>query len=84
MTRNLALDLKPIRVNLVSPGLVNTDFWKDMTSKDRDDMFKFISGKVPTGRVGRPEDVAEAYLWLMKDSNATGVIASSDAGAKLV
>ncbi|PVH86283.1 NAD(P)-binding protein [Cadophora sp. DSE1049] len=55
MTRNLALDLRPVRVNCVL-----------------------------TGRVGRPEDVAEAYLWLMKDSNVTGFVASSNAGSTLV
>lgn len=53
MTRNLALDLKPIRVNLVSPGAVDTELWKDFTQEQKKGFFKSISEKVPTGRVGK-------------------------------
>ena len=55
MTRNLALDLKPIRVNLVSPGAVDTELWGGMKSEDKEKMFTNIAGKVPTGKVGRRE-----------------------------
>jgi NAD(P)-dependent dehydrogenase (short-subunit alcohol dehydrogenase family) len=84
MTRNLALELKPIRVNLVSPGGLETDLWKDMPSKDREAMYKQWAERNPTGHVGTAEEVAEAYLWLMKDSNVTGRIAASDSGSLLV
>ena len=53
MTRNLALDLKPIRVNLVSPGAVDTELWKDFTEEQKQQFFKNISEKVPTGRIGK-------------------------------
>ncbi|TVY87895.1 Short-chain dehydrogenase/reductase, partial [Lachnellula willkommii] len=78
LTRNLALDLKPIRVNLVSPGAVDTELWKDFSEEEKRGFFKEIAAKVPTGHVAKPEEVAESYLWLMKDSNATGVIADSN------
>ncbi|KAH6705148.1 hypothetical protein BKA61DRAFT_493110 [Leptodontidium sp. MPI-SDFR-AT-0119] len=84
MTRNLALDLKPIRVNLVSPGAIDTELWRDFSEEQKQGMFKNIGKKVLTGHVGRPEEIAEAYLWLMKDSNVTGFVASSDAGSTLV
>jgi len=84
MTRNLALDLKPVRVNLVSPGAIQTELWDTFGEKERSAMFKGIAEKVPTGHVGKPEEVAEAYLWLMKDSNVTGFVACSDSGSKLV
>jgi len=84
MTRNLALDLKPIRVNLISPGGLDTELWKDMGEKEKREMFKAWEEKFPTGHVGRPEEVAEAYLWLLKDSNVTGRVAASDSGAMLV
>lgn len=84
MTKNLAIDLKPIRVNLVSPGFVDTELWKDMSTGEKEEMMKGIADKVPTGKVAKPEDVAEAYLWLMKDSNVTGFVASSDSGSRLV
>lgn len=78
------MDLKPVRVNLVSPGPVDTELWKGMGDGAKKNMFKEIEGRVPTGHVGRPEEVAEAYLWLMKDSNVTGFVACSDSGTKLV
>jgi len=84
MTRNLALDLRPVRVNCVSPGAVDTELWKGMGEDEKKMMFERIGGNVLTGRVGRPEDVAETYLWLMKDSNVTGFVASSNAGSTLV
>ncbi|KFY16051.1 hypothetical protein V491_05451 [Pseudogymnoascus sp. VKM F-3775] len=82
MTRNLALDLKPIRVNLVSPGVIDTEIWAHMSAEQKGKMFKWVSSTVPTGKVGMPEDVAEAYLWLMKDSNVTGIVAYSDSGTR--
>ncbi|CZR69568.1 related to enoyl-[acyl-carrier-protein] reductase 1 [Phialocephala subalpina] len=84
MTRNLAMNLKPIRVNLVSPRAVDTELWKWMSTEQKEAFFKQIAEKVVTGRVRRPEDVAEAYLWLMKDSNVTGFVAATDSGSKLV
>lgn len=52
MTRNLALDLKPIRVNLVSLGIIDTEIWAQMSAEQKGKMFKGISAKVPTGKVG--------------------------------
>lgn len=52
MTRNLALDLKPIRVNLVSPGVIDTEIWAHMSAEQKGKMFKWISSTVPTGKVG--------------------------------
>lgn len=84
MTRNLALDLKPIRVNLVSPGAVDTELWKDMSKEQKEGMFKGIEKSVLTGRVGQPEDVAEQYLCLLRDWNVTGSVVHSDSGHALV
>ncbi|KAK0310153.1 hypothetical protein LTR82_014976 [Friedmanniomyces endolithicus] len=84
MARGLALDLKPIRVNVVSPGAVDTELWRGMTEKAKGEMFKAIGEKVPTGRVGKVEDVAEAFLYLMRDGNVTGSMVSSNGGALLV
>jgi NAD(P)-dependent dehydrogenase (short-subunit alcohol dehydrogenase family) len=83
MARNLAIDLKPVRVNLVQPGAVDTPLWR-MSDEEKEKMFGGFGAKVPTGRVAGPEDVAEAYLWLMKDWNVTGTVATSDSGSKLV
>lgn len=53
MVRNLAIDLKPVRVNVVSPGPVDTEMWNGMPEEAKKGMFKEIAGKVPTGHVGR-------------------------------
>jgi NAD(P)-dependent dehydrogenase (short-subunit alcohol dehydrogenase family) len=83
LTKSLAVDLKPIRVNLVSPGLVDTNLWADMSLQDRENMYKAVSAKTLTGKVGQADDVAETYLWLMRDKNSTGTIATSDSGSHL-
>lgn len=84
MVRGLALDLKPIRVNLISPGAVKTDLWNGMPKEMREGMFKHLEATQPTGAVGDAEDVAEAYLYLMKDRNATGSMVSTNSGALLI
>ena len=84
MTRNLALDLKPLRVNAVSPGLLDTNLWKDMAPEAREGMYKAAAEKLPTEHVGKAEEVAHAYLWLMNDTNVTGEIVHSDSGSRLV
>jgi len=53
MVRNLAVDLKPVRVNLVSPGPVDTELWRGMDGGAKKKMFEEIKGRVPTGHVGR-------------------------------
>ncbi|CAG8226464.1 unnamed protein product [Penicillium salamii] len=78
MTRNLALDLKPLRVNLVSPGVVDTPLWGP------DGVPEEMSQHTTLGKVGTPEEVAEAYLYLMKDTNATGSCISTNGGSLLL
>ncbi|KAK0930967.1 hypothetical protein LTR48_002046 [Friedmanniomyces endolithicus] len=84
MCRSLALDLKPIRVNVISPGAVDTELWSGMSEQQRKDMFEQIEGHVPTGRVARVEDVAEAYLYVMRDRNVTGSMISTNGGHLVV
>jgi NAD(P)-dependent dehydrogenase (short-subunit alcohol dehydrogenase family) len=84
MTRNLALDLKPVRVNLVQPGAVDTDLWKGMGEEGRKAMFDGLAKTLPTGRPPTVEDVAEAYVYFMKDRNATGQIVRTDGGHSLL
>ena len=76
MCRGLALDLKPIRVNLISPGAVDTALWAHMSDEDRKGMFKQMGEKLPTGRVTGVENVVYSYLGLIQDENATGKFAT--------
>ena len=83
MTRGLALDLKPIRVNLVQPGGVDTELWDHSAprgSEKREELLKGLASHCATGRVGLPEDVVEGYLMCLRDRNLTGSIVKSDGG----
>lgn len=87
LVRGLAIDLKPIRVNMVVPGAVHTGLLVNMgggleeTLKGILEMYRNMT---LTGAVGLPEDITEAYLWLMKDPGATGNTVLSDSGYLLV
>lgn len=84
MTRGLALDLKPIRVNVVSPGAVNTELWHGLTEEMRKGLFESMKTGTTTGEVATPEQLAQAYLYLMKDGNVVGTRISSNGGAMLL
>ncbi|GFF53775.1 uncharacterized oxidoreductase YkvO [Aspergillus udagawae] len=84
LVRGLALDLKPLRVNMVSPGAVQTELFSRFPSEQLEGFLKMLKNQSTTGTVGRPEDVAEAYLYLMKDQFVSGSIVETNGGALLV
>jgi NAD(P)-dependent dehydrogenase (short-subunit alcohol dehydrogenase family) len=82
--RALALELAPIRVNVVSPGLTDTPAYATMPDDARKGMFAAVAKRLPVGRVGRPEDIASLTLELMRNSFLTGLVVDVDGGAMLV
>lgn len=86
ITRSLAVDLKPVRVNLVAPGVVDTEIWDRLVASTeiKKEIMEGYAKQFPTGRVATPEDVAEAYLWLLKDPSVTGTIVNSNSGGLLI
>jgi NAD(P)-dependent dehydrogenase (short-subunit alcohol dehydrogenase family) len=84
LTRALAVELAPLRVNAVSPGLVATNLWRNMSEADRRAMYEEAGKHFPVGRVGEARDVAAAYLFLMESAFATGQTVVVDGGAVLV
>ena len=54
LTRALALELAPIRVNAVSPGVVRTNLWQNMTAEGREHLYESVDNSLPVGRVGEP------------------------------
>ena len=83
MTRNLALDLAPIRVNLISPGAVLTPLWDSISPEEKQSFMEGIKKSCTTGEIGKPEDVAESYLYVMKDQNCTGSVIDTNGGGLL-
>ena len=83
-TRGLAVDLKPIRVNTISPGLVDTEIFAQHPPELRDGWIKEQSQKLPVGHVAKPEEVAEAYIFAMKCNYLTGQVIVVDGGGLIV
>jgi NAD(P)-dependent dehydrogenase (short-subunit alcohol dehydrogenase family) len=84
LTRALAVELAPLRVNAVSPGVVRTNLWQNMTEKDRDAMYQNIGQKLLVGRVGEADEIAHSYLYLMQEGYSTGQVIVVDGGGSLV
>jgi NAD(P)-dependent dehydrogenase (short-subunit alcohol dehydrogenase family) len=82
MTRALALDLAPIRVNAVAPGLIDTPLWDSFGAQREAILAR--GAKLPVGRIGRPEEVAAAVIFLMSNGFVTGAVLSIDGGGGLV
>jgi NAD(P)-dependent dehydrogenase (short-subunit alcohol dehydrogenase family) len=84
LTRALAVELAPIRVNAVCPGAVRTELWSEMPEADREAMYRETGRRLPVGRVGEADDLAQTYLYLMQEAYSTGQVIVVDGGAVLV
>ena len=83
LARGLALELAPVRVNAVSPGLIETPLWAGMPEDKRTAMFAGAAERLPARRVGQPEDVARAVLFLATTPFATGSTVRVDGGGAI-
>ncbi|KAN0086836.1 hypothetical protein V8E54_000524 [Elaphomyces granulatus] len=83
MARGLAVDLLPIRVNCVAPGAILTELFDSIPAERRQSVLEQMSKDTLIGQVGTPADVAEAYIYLMKDGFCTGSLVHSDGGRLL-
>jgi NAD(P)-dependent dehydrogenase (short-subunit alcohol dehydrogenase family) len=81
LTRSLALELAPVRVNCVSPGIIDTPIRAAMPEAARLDMLAKTAAALPVGRVGVGEDIARQILAFMTIGFATGSIVYLDGGA---
>jgi NAD(P)-dependent dehydrogenase (short-subunit alcohol dehydrogenase family) len=84
LTRAMAVELAPIRVNAVSPGVVRTNLWQSMSAPERERLYESVGNSLPLGRVGEAHEIAQAYLFLMQEGFATGQIVVVDGGMVLV
>ncbi|MBM2714379.1 SDR family oxidoreductase [Mesorhizobium caraganae] len=82
--RALAQELAPTRVNIVSPGWVDTPMWDELVGEAKAGYFAAMAGRVPAGKVAAAADVAPAYLYLMGNDFMTGETIHIDGGQRLV
>lgn len=83
LTRSLALELAPIRVNSIAPGVIDTGAWDSFGEAGKQQYFNHISATNPARRIGTPEDIANAVLFAMTNTFLTGVTLKVDGGEPL-
>lgn len=83
MVPTLALELAPVRVNAISPGVIDTAWWDWLPADARETTFAEFASNVPVRRVGTADEVADAVAFLIGNKYANGVVLPIDAGSRL-
>lgn len=83
LARGLALELSPVRVNTVSPGLIATPLWDKLSDEARQGLYEGAAARLPARRIGQPEDIANAVLYLATTPYATGSTVLVDGGGAI-
>jgi NAD(P)-dependent dehydrogenase (short-subunit alcohol dehydrogenase family) len=84
LARALAVELAPIRVNIVAPGVVVSPLWDDMTKEEREALYRQMAERLLVRHAGETEEVAQSYLYLMRQTFGTGTVLRADGGGALV
>lgn len=83
MVGPLAVELAPLRVNAVSPGVIDTHWWNALPEDQRQAYFDSVAAVTPVRRVGKPEDVADAIVYLAGAGYITGTVLECTGGTNL-
>ncbi|MGW2425856.1 SDR family oxidoreductase [Streptomyces sp. NPDC001709] len=78
----LAIELAPVRVNVISPGWVDTPIW-DQLGMDKQAAFAELAARLPARRVGTPDDIAQAFLSVIHNGFITGTVLHVDGGHRI-
>ena len=84
LTRSLALELAPIRVNLIAPGFVDTPLSAELLGDQLDNRREELRSTLPTGRVVTADDIAALAEHLMTNETLTGATYDIDSGQQLI
>ena len=82
--RALALELAPVRVNTICAGFVDTPLLDAYYDEGRDEAVEELAARLPVGRIGTPEDIADAFMFLAGNGFVTGTVLHVDGGKLLV
>ena len=83
LTRGLAVELAPVRVNAVRPGAIRTPLWDSVPQERRTALFAALAERTLAKTAGEPEQIAAAHLYLMDNRFVTGTVLTVDGGAVL-
>ena len=83
LTRSLALELAPIRVNALSPGVIDTGIWDALGDDGKAEYFEHFRTHNPARRIGTVDDIADAAIFAMTNPFLTGVTLRVDGGEPL-
>ena len=84
LTRALAVELGPQRVNTIRPGYTDSEMWQFLPGGPRDDLRRRVADALPVRRMGTPEDVAHAAVFLMTNPQVTGTVLEVTGGETLI
>jgi NAD(P)-dependent dehydrogenase (short-subunit alcohol dehydrogenase family) len=84
LTRALAVELAPIRVNVVVPGLVKTTLWQDMPRVELEKLYQHEADRLLVRHVADADEISQGYLYCMQQAYVTGQAMIADGGATLV
>lgn len=80
--RHLAAELAPIRVNAISPGIVDSGVWDGLGDERRHALLTKAAGTALVGRAGERSDIADAALWLLGAGYVSGEVIHVEGGAR--
>ena len=83
LTRALAIELAPIRINAIRPGMIDTPIWSYLSEADREKVYAEAARKAVVGRIGTPSDIGSAAVYLLTNGFITGTVLDVEGGAFL-
>jgi NAD(P)-dependent dehydrogenase (short-subunit alcohol dehydrogenase family) len=83
LTRGLAVELAPIRVNAVRPGAIRTPMWDRVPEPQRAALFTALANRTLTKAIGEADQIAATHLYLMENNFVTGTVLTVDGGSML-
>jgi len=83
LTRSLAVEMAPVRVNAISPGTIDTGAWDALGERGKADYYAHVAASNPVRRIGTPREVAQAVLFCMENTFLTGQTLKVDGGQQL-
>lgn len=82
LASGLAIEMAPVRVNVISPGWVDTPIW-DQLGMDKQATFTDLAKRLPARRIGVPDDIAQAFLAVMRNRFITATVVHVDGGHRV-